>query len=134
MAEIMTCGTCGKSWDDSVSTAVTPVPAGRCPFEYDHPDTEDYPGARYASQVRTLVDGFEFELCAECGNDLDRHIISPDILGNAEAWCMTEMACECGSYPECEANCPAFSDSKAQEEYSESAAKEDARNAWQGKS
>lgn len=32
------CGTCGRAWDDSVSTAVTPTPAGRCPFEYDHPE------------------------------------------------------------------------------------------------
>lgn len=32
-----TCGTCGRTWDDGVSTALTPVPAGRCPFEYIHP-------------------------------------------------------------------------------------------------
>jgi len=31
-----TCGTCGRSWDDTVSTAWTPVPSGRCPFEYEH--------------------------------------------------------------------------------------------------
>ena len=31
-----TCGTCGRSWDDTISTSMTPVPAGRCPFEYDH--------------------------------------------------------------------------------------------------
>jgi hypothetical protein len=30
------CGTCGRAWDDSVSTAVTPTPAGRCPFEREH--------------------------------------------------------------------------------------------------
>jgi hypothetical protein len=30
------CVTCGAAWDDTVSTAVTPVPAGRCPFEADH--------------------------------------------------------------------------------------------------
>lgn len=34
------CGTCGRAWNDSVSTAVTPVPAGRCPFEYEHPDED----------------------------------------------------------------------------------------------
>ena len=32
------CGTCGRGWDDTVSTAVTPTPAARCPFEYDHED------------------------------------------------------------------------------------------------
>lgn len=30
------CGACGRAWDDTVSTAVTPVPAGRCPFEAEH--------------------------------------------------------------------------------------------------
>lgn len=32
----MTCGVCGRSWDDSVPTAWTPVPSARCPFEYEH--------------------------------------------------------------------------------------------------
>lgn len=32
----VTCGDCGRSWDDSISTTWTPVPAGRCPFEYFH--------------------------------------------------------------------------------------------------
>lgn len=36
-----TCGVCGRSWDDSVSTSVTPVPSGRCPFEYDHEPEHD---------------------------------------------------------------------------------------------
>lgn len=31
-----TCGTCGRAWDDSVSTGSTPAPAGRCPFEAEH--------------------------------------------------------------------------------------------------
>lgn len=35
------CGTCGRGWDDSVSTAMTPVPAGRCPFEHLHDDKGD---------------------------------------------------------------------------------------------
>ncbi len=33
---IATCGTCGRSWDDTLSTSVTPTPAARCPFEYQH--------------------------------------------------------------------------------------------------
>lgn len=34
----MTCGdpSCGRSWDDTVSTGVTPAPSGRCPFEAEH--------------------------------------------------------------------------------------------------
>lgn len=32
----VTCLTCGRSWDDSISTAYTPTPGGRCPFEAFH--------------------------------------------------------------------------------------------------
>lgn len=35
---LMTCGTCGRSWDDAIPTSWTPVPSGRCPFEYFHGD------------------------------------------------------------------------------------------------
>lgn len=35
-----TCGTCNRSWDDSVSTSMTPTPSGRCPFEQFHSATE----------------------------------------------------------------------------------------------
>lgn len=31
--EIATCGECGRSWDDSIPTGMTPAPSGRCPFE-----------------------------------------------------------------------------------------------------
>jgi hypothetical protein len=34
------CGVCLRWWDDAIVTSMTPVPAGRCPFEYDHPSTE----------------------------------------------------------------------------------------------
>lgn len=34
--EVMTCGTCGRSWDDAVVTEMTPAPSGRCPFEPFH--------------------------------------------------------------------------------------------------
>jgi hypothetical protein len=30
------CGHCRRAWDDSKSTALTPAPSGRCPFEYWH--------------------------------------------------------------------------------------------------
>jgi hypothetical protein len=31
-----TCGTCGRTWEDGRSTAITPTPAARCPFEHMH--------------------------------------------------------------------------------------------------
>lgn len=36
-----TCGHCGLSWDDDLQTTWTPVPSGRCPFEYFHIYDED---------------------------------------------------------------------------------------------
>jgi hypothetical protein len=32
----MTCGHCGRTWDDAHSSGWTPVPSGRCPFEFWH--------------------------------------------------------------------------------------------------
>jgi hypothetical protein len=34
--DLVTCGTCGRSWDDAISTAYTPTPSARCPFEAWH--------------------------------------------------------------------------------------------------
>lgn len=31
-----TCGHCGLTWDDSISTSYTPAPSARCPFESFH--------------------------------------------------------------------------------------------------
>lgn len=36
-----TCGVCGRSWNDAKLSSLTPVPAGRCPFEYAHNDPEE---------------------------------------------------------------------------------------------
>lgn len=41
-ADIVTCGECRRSWDDSLPTSVTPAPAARCPFEYDHDGNDEY--------------------------------------------------------------------------------------------
>lgn len=42
----------------------------------------------YADKVRGIVDMFDYELCAECLNDLDLHVIAPDVLGNPHAYCL----------------------------------------------
>ena len=36
IVDTMTCGTCGMSWNDALSTSYTPTPSARCPFEYVH--------------------------------------------------------------------------------------------------
>ncbi len=41
----------------------------------------------FEEQVEMIRQGFEFEYCPECGGDLGDHIIAPDALGNAHAWC-----------------------------------------------
>jgi hypothetical protein len=42
---------------------------------------------RWGEQVDIITAGFGFELCGECGRDVDRHRFGPDPLGNAHAWC-----------------------------------------------
>jgi hypothetical protein len=39
--DVVTCGTCGRSWDDAVATSATPAPSARCPFEYSHVDADE---------------------------------------------------------------------------------------------
>ena len=36
----VTCGTCGRSWDDAIPTSWTPAPSARCPFEYFHDEVK----------------------------------------------------------------------------------------------
>jgi len=37
----VTCGACGRTWDDAIPTSWTPAPSGRCPFEYFHSEDDD---------------------------------------------------------------------------------------------
>ena len=46
-----TCPICHHSWDDSVATAWTPAPAGRCPWEYEHPSADDSKGYPWAEKT-----------------------------------------------------------------------------------
>lgn len=67
------CGACGRAWDDSVATAWTPAPAGRCPFEYEHDDDDEtgrYLPGEYAWQTKTAIDLWN-DLCAAVGDDDD---------------------------------------------------------------
>jgi len=36
VVDIVTCNTCGRSWNDAAVSSVTPAPSARCPFEYEH--------------------------------------------------------------------------------------------------
>lgn len=60
------CGTCGAAWDDSVSTSVTPTPAGRCPFEYDHDYSDDGDNVTEPAYIMLLNDGETFTNLDNC--------------------------------------------------------------------
>jgi hypothetical protein len=34
--DMVTCETCGRTWNDALVTDRTPAPSGRCPYEYEH--------------------------------------------------------------------------------------------------
>jgi hypothetical protein len=70
----MTCGVCGRRWDDTVVTGVTPVPAGRCPFEALH-DDETVGDMTDASTVHVVWSSYghtflavdDYQQCLTCG-------------------------------------------------------------------
>lgn len=45
----------------------------------------------YDDEVASIKDSFNYEDCEVCGGDLDDHIIGPDALGHAHAYCKREM-------------------------------------------
>jgi len=56
----VTCGSCGRSWDDAIPTSLTPAPSARCPFEYFHTQfgVVDPVGefVKYGDQLGEIVD------------------------------------------------------------------------------
>ncbi len=36
VTDIVTCGHCGRGWNDALGTSMTPAPSARCPYEYEH--------------------------------------------------------------------------------------------------
>ena len=39
--DLVTCGVCGRQWNDAIPTAYTPAPGARCPFEAFHSEEDD---------------------------------------------------------------------------------------------
>jgi uncharacterized protein YukE len=68
-------------------------PAGEPPAtdpDYYGDDADDEQPARAATfddEVEVIRHGFEYELCATCGKDLDEHDIVADLFGHAQAVC-----------------------------------------------
>lgn len=68
------CGYCGRMWDDSVWSALTPAPAGRCPFEYEHDepcDTCDDDGILWSGNPETVVAVERCDTCEQYEDDID---------------------------------------------------------------
>jgi len=56
----VTCGTCGRTWNDAAVSSMTPAPSGRCPFEAEHVSVLDL--VRLGTDVidsRELVEAIE---------------------------------------------------------------------------
>ena len=82
---LATCGVCGLSWDDGVTTSITPAPSARCPFEEYHEDEdedEDEDGDKWTHDPSRDGAGCSWCgawamvnadcLCEECYEDEDR--------------------------------------------------------------
>lgn len=56
----VTCGGCGLTWDDGISTSMTPAPSGRCPFETFHDNLA--PAARFINDPDSITLGDDFQV------------------------------------------------------------------------
>jgi len=62
--DAVTCGTCGRTWNDAAVSSMTPAPSGRCPFETEHVSVLDLlAGANFSDgdmiDTRELADAIE---------------------------------------------------------------------------
>jgi hypothetical protein len=94
-AAVMTCGTCGRRWDDDFITSMTPAPAGRCPFEEFHePDkllsvVESFPVVRGLPLRLSLVpdairDHFDTSDAVESLTDDELMNVGEEVLDSQE--------------------------------------------------
>lgn len=44
----------------------------------------------YIDEIQSIAEVFRYVLCDECMQDLDAHILAPDVLGHAHAYCIRE--------------------------------------------
>jgi len=51
----MQCGLCKTWWDNSLITSKTPVPSGRCPFEWEHVEPKPEPNIKKKPQYPGLL-------------------------------------------------------------------------------
>lgn len=98
--DVATCGQCGRSWNDAATSSLTPVPSGRCPFEYEHEDA-DADAKTYRTDVRydfdaqneSRADRAEWALAVATDRSgesdaSETHLDVSDLLGNLMHFCV----------------------------------------------
>lgn len=93
---VMQCGECGRAWDDTISTSLTPVPAGRCPFEYFHSEL----GTMRAAVDSILADA-ETDRTPRGEHDGVSHLVSDNDDRPISFWAQYVPAGDC-DHSECE--------------------------------
>lgn len=73
IVDVATCGACGRSWNDAAVSAVTPTPAGRCPFEYEHGTDNDDVAMRNSEAFNYVNDANENDILRDIAAALDGH-------------------------------------------------------------
>jgi len=87
------CGTCHRTWNDALSTSRTPVPAGRCPFEADHPAPPVQPFlVKAGGRIFRITPGDPFPEARNPAGDNDwfSPVDCRDLLTRAEAQSIVE--------------------------------------------
>lgn len=69
------CNGCGRSWDDSAVTSMTPTPSGRCPFEPFHADetAADLAAEFTARRIERNPTGADIETGRDLANDAEQY-------------------------------------------------------------
>ncbi len=100
--------TCGYYWDDTIATAYTPAPSGRCPFEAFHVDAEadrQEADRLFAEAVRSVpadvvkagFTSLEVKLTATVADTVCHDVLTTAYEGGISYWAMTDQADRDGS-------------------------------------
>lgn len=82
------CGTCHRTWD----SVTTPTPAARCPFEYDHPETDPEPDkATRVGHYAALYAALEDDAYIWDDSDVPPVTLVAD-MDPPDRWCLVERS------------------------------------------
>ena len=58
--DLVTCGTCGLTWNDALISTWTPAPSGRCPYEYIHDEIAELKRLHASKEWTPLAEPYTF--------------------------------------------------------------------------